>query len=197
MVLSKRERNIGIFTGIAVAILVVNYAIIDPLMSARDDLEKKKVEANGLLAQKVALLKRSKDDGPRWNDISKSGLLKEASATESQIYTAVSSWAREAGLNPPPALKSDRTEKEAVTGGKYFYKITIRATGNGNMQQIARFLWHFENATIPVRINELTIASRRDGQDDLSLQMTLATIYQAPESELQNHPVAMATEVGR
>ena len=191
MVLSKRERNVGIFTGIAIAILVINYAVIDPLIAAKDDLDKKVVQANSDLARKVATLKRSKEDAPRWNEITRSGLLREASPAESQILGAVSSWAREAGLNPPPSMRTDRTEKE----GKYFYKITIHATGNGNMSQIARFLWHFETSTIPVRINDLTIGSRKDGQDDLSLSMTLATIYLAPESESQNRSVAMATEV--
>jgi hypothetical protein len=193
MVLSKRERNIGIITGVAVALLVINYVIIDPLMAAKNDLDQKVAQAQGLYAEKVAILKRSKEDGPRWNEIGKSGLLHEASAAESQIYTAVSSWAREAGLNPPPALKTDRTEKY----GKYFYKITIRATGNGNMEQIARFLWHFETSSIPVRITDITLNSRKDGQDDLSLSMSLATIYLAPDSETQpgNKTVASATEV--
>jgi hypothetical protein len=190
VVLSKRERNIGIFTGAAVAILVINYAIVDPLIASKDDVVKQEEQARSLLAEKVNIRKRSMEDGPRWNEISRSGMLKEPSAAESQIYSAVSSWAREAGLNPPPALKSDRTEKY----GKYFYKITIRATANGGMEQITRFLWHFQTSTIPVRINEITLSSRKDGVDDLSLQMSISTIYLAPESEVNsNKQVAMAT----
>ena len=112
---------------------------------------------------------------------------------ESQILTAVSSWARERSWILRPSLKTDRTEK----AGKYFYKMTIRATANGSMEQLARFLWHFETSTIPVRINDLTLSSRKDGQDDLSLSMTITTIYQASESDIQNanKSVAMASEV--
>src|SRR5213080_3654718 len=116
MVLNKRERNVGIFTGIAIAVLVINYAVIDPLIAAKDDLDKKVVQANADLARKVATLKRSKEDAPRWNEITRSGLLREASPAESQLLGAVSSWAREAGLNPPPSMRTDPTEKE----GKYF-----------------------------------------------------------------------------
>jgi hypothetical protein len=199
VVLNKRERNIGIVAGVAIALLVINYAAIDPLMAAKDEIEKQKTDAQGQLAQKVAILKRNEKDTPRWNEISRSGLLHESSAAESQIYRAISSWGQEAGLNPPPSLKTDRTEKY----GKYFYKMTIRATANGNMEQIARFMWHFETSTVPVSINDMTISSRKDGQDDLSLQMTISTIYLAPETETptpqtpQNKSVAMATEVGR
>ena len=192
MVLNKREKNIGIFAGIAIAILLVNYAAIDPLMAAKDDLEKRKTDAQGQLDQKVQTLKRSKDDGPRWNEMNRSGLLRDSSAAESQIYGAISSWGREAGLDPRPSLKTDRTEKY----GKYFYKMTIRATANGNMEQVARFLWHFETSSVPVCINEMTISSRKDGQDDLSLTMTVSTIYLAPDSETQapNKAVAMVSE---
>jgi len=193
VVLSKRERNISIFAGVAIAVLIFNYAIIDPLMSAKDDLDKQVLQASNSLNDKQSILTRSKKDGPRWNEITRSGLLRDSSGAESQILTAVSSWAREAQLDPRPSLKTDRTEK----AGKYFYKMTIRATATGSMEQLARFLWHFETATIPVRINDLTLTSRKDGQDDLALSMTITTIYLAPESETQNgnRPVAMATEV--
>ena len=111
MVLNKREKNIGIFAGIAIAILLVNYAAIDPLMAAKDDLEKRKTDAQGQLDQKVQTLKRSKDDGPRWNEMNRSGLLRDSSAAESQIYGAISSWGREAGLDPP-TLAEDRSHGE-------------------------------------------------------------------------------------
>ena len=64
------------------------------------------------------------------------------------------------------------------------------------MEQVARFLWHFETSSVPVCINEMTISSRKDGQDDLSLTMTVSTIYLAPDSETQapNKAVAMVSE---
>src|SRR5581483_5992238 len=191
MVLSKRERNIGIISGLALGVLLINYVVIDPLMAAKDDVDRRIVEATGTLNNKKTLVRRAQEEASRWNEISRSGLLRDSSPAETQILGAVSSWAREAGKNPPPSLRTDRTDKE----GKYFYKVTIHATGNGNMQQIARFLWHFETANIPVRVNELTISSRKDGQDDLQLAMTISTIYLAPENDQQNKTVAMATGV--
>jgi hypothetical protein len=193
VVLSKRERNIGIFSAIAIAILILNFAIINPLMSDKDDIDKQIVQANATLNEKQTILTRSKKDGPRWTEISRSGLLKDSSGAESQVLNAVSAWARDAQLDPRPSLKTDRTEKY----GKYFYKLTIRTTAVGNMSQISRFLYRFETSNIPVRINDLTLASRKDGQDDLSLSMTISTIYLAPENETNNanKPVAMATEV--
>src|SRR4051794_7338524 len=107
-------------------ILLLNYAVVDPLIARQEATENKKALANADLTNKVAVLKRSKDDAPRWAEINRNGLLKDASAAESQAYSAVTGWAREAGLNPPPSLKTDHTEKD----GKDFYKITIHATAN-------------------------------------------------------------------
>jgi hypothetical protein len=190
VVLSKREKNVGIVAGAAMVILLLNFVVVDPLMERRDRLENQKAQANAVLAAKVSVLKKSKDDDPRWKEILRSGLLKDASAAESQAYSAVTSWARESGLNPPPSLKTDHTEKD----GKDFYKITIRATANAGMSQIARFLWHFENANLPIRVTELNVTSRKEGTDDLSLSMSFTTIYMAPESENKdaNKTVAMA-----
>lgn len=188
MVLSKREKNIAIFAGIAAIILLLNFAVVDPLMARKETIENKKALANAELTTKVGVLKRSKEDAPRWADFNRNGLLKDASAAESQAYNAVSSWAQESGLNPPPALKTDHTEKD----GKDFYKITIRATANAGMAQIARFLWHFETANLPIRVTELNISTRKEGTDDLALQMSFTTIYLAPEADNPNKSVAMA-----
>ena len=79
MVLSKRERNISIFTAIAVAVLIFNYAIVNPLMTAKDDLDKQVLQANGTLNEKKQVLLRSRKDGPRWNEIMRSGLLRDSS----------------------------------------------------------------------------------------------------------------------
>src|SRR5438067_2053855 len=178
MVVSKRERMIGIITMIVLAALVLDQFVFEKLLDQKRDLEGQKAVATQTLHEKNILIHQSAEDKPRWDQMRRDGLLNDASRTETQIYNNLNAWAREAGLSPPPALKSDRTEKE-----KDFYKLTLRATGNGAMSQIARFLWHIQTANIPVKITELTISSRKEGADDLSLTMSVATAYLAPESE--------------
>jgi hypothetical protein len=178
MVVSKRERMIGIITGLVLAVLVLDQFVFEKLLDQRRDLEGQKAVASQTLHDKNVLIRTSNEDKPKWEQMRRDGLLSDSSRTETQIYNNLNAWAREAGLNPPPALKSDRTEKE-----KDFYKLTLRATGTGGMAQISRFLWHIQTANIPVKITELTISSRKEGADDLSLTMSVATAYLAPESE--------------
>jgi hypothetical protein len=191
VVLSKRERYIGIGAVSALGILMVYQLIYVPLENQRNDLDASIIKANAEAKTKEGLIKRSGDLVGRWNDMNRSGLLKDESAATSQVYNSVSTWAREANLNPPPALKSDRTDKEA----KEFYKLTWRGTANGGMSQIARFLWHIQTASYPVRVTDLTISARKEGTDDLTLQMGIATVYM--ENAPQSKSVAMAQEGGR
>lgn len=178
MVVSKRERMIGIITVIVLAILVLDQFVFEKLLDAKDRLEGEKAVKAEELHKKTGKIRQAAEDRPRWNQMRNEGLLTDSSRTETQIYNNLNAWAREAGLNPPPALKSDRTEKE-----KDFYKLTLRATGNGGMSQISRFLWHIQTANIPVKITELTISSRKEGTDDLALTMSVATAYLAPEAD--------------
>src|SRR4051812_9303092 len=171
---------VGFITVLVLGALLLDHFVFENLIEQKNALLADKDTANRKLSNALNVIKREKDARPRWTEMTKNGLPRDSSTAQSQIYNAAGSWAREAGLNPPPALKSDRNDKE-----KEFFKVPIRATGNGNMQQIARFLWHIQTANIPVRVSELTLSTRKEGTDDLSLTMTLATIYLPPEADAQ------------
>ena len=48
------------------------------------------------------------------------------------------------------------------------------------MDQVSRFLFAVDAARIPVRTADVQISTRKDGTDDLAVQITLATIYEPP-----------------
>jgi len=173
VVLSKRERYIGLICGAVVVLLIVNQIILSPLEEKRDKLDDDIAAAMAANEAGMTAIKKSKYLAPRWADMNRSGLLRSESATNSQIYNAISSWARDAQLSPPPAMKSDRTEKEKQD----FYKVTIRGTANGGIEQLSKFLWHVQTASFPVRVTDLTLTSRKGGTDDLSMTLGLATMY--------------------
>ena len=125
----------------------------------------------------------------KWSEISGHALRADASQAESQLLNSVRDWAQEAGmsLSSVNPLRSNEKEKD-------FYKTTFRATGGGSMAQVGRFLWRIQTSTIPVRITELTINSRKDGADDLNVSISIATIYLPPESEKPQRTASAAWE---
>ena len=62
------------------------------------------------------------------------------------------------------------------------------------MLSIANLLWSMETATIPVRVNDLQILPRKEGTNDLTLQLTVSTLCLLPEPA--RTAVSMAGERG-
>jgi Tfp pilus assembly protein PilO len=175
MALSKRERVIGIATGAVLALLALDQIIVTPL-DQRGREASSRVELASAELQRMDQVFQS-DLGARrkWRDMAGDTLRSDAPATESQVLNAVRQWAQDSGLTLT-SLKPERNEQE-----KGFHKITIRATAQGGMQQVARFLYAVEVAQIPVRVSDMTLSARREGTDELNLQIGLATIYLPPE----------------
>jgi hypothetical protein len=175
MVLSKRERYIGFSAGAAVLLLAMNSFILDPLLAEQADLDIKIDKAHKELSSGTDLVLEASVLNRRLNDMFKSGLLRDETAATNQFYTSVSTWSRESRFDPPPALKSDKTDRE-----KDFQKINMHASGSGSFQQISRLLYRMQTANVPVRITQLQLSSKKDGVDDLKMDMDLATIYFSP-----------------
>ena len=87
------------------------------------------------------------------------------------MLNAISELARECNLTLV-SVKAEAGEKE-----KGYQKITFRATANGGMLAISRFLYRIETAGIPVRVSDIAITSHKEGTDDLEARMAITTIY--------------------
>ncbi|HEX2971939.1 MAG TPA: GspMb/PilO family protein [Tepidisphaeraceae bacterium] len=177
MILSKRERLAGIVTTAVLGLFAIDHFALQPLLDRRaqvqTDIDKQQellVRATGLFANKNKLT-------VKWNDMLTTGMTSNASAAESQVLHAVRDWAQETSLSLS-SVKPERTEQD-----KQFQRIVFRATGTGTMASIGGFLWKIQNSRIPIRITDMQIASRKDGVDDLTLQIGISTIYLSPEPE--------------
>ena len=53
-------------------------------------------------------------------------------------------------------------------------------SGAGSMRAVAGFLWRLESSPLPVRLTELQLGARREGTDDLNLQVRLSALCQPP-----------------
>jgi hypothetical protein len=174
MTLSKREKFIGIFTVIVVAVPVLFSYVISPLTTRKAVLDAEIQAAQDELERTGRLFNTARSARREFASMAGSALHQDRASAEGQILNNVREWAQEAGVNLS-SLKPEREEKE-----KDFQKITFRATCSGGMSQVGRFLHRIQTAAIPVRVTDLSLSSHRDGADDLSLSVALATIYQLP-----------------
>jgi hypothetical protein len=188
VVLSKRERYVGIATGIVLGLVILLKLILFPLQDQRLELADKIATAKRDAKQIDDKIKQAESAKKTWSSMSGGHLRRDESEAESSMYNNIRDWASAAQLNLASVKPERAPEKE-----KDFYKLTFRVTANGSMGQIGRFLSRAQGATIPVRVTDLSVSSRKEGSDDLTLSVAIATIYPAPEA---NKPGGAAVSAG-
>lgn len=169
--LSKREKFIVCITAIVVGVFVLDWLVVSPLLAARSDASVRVTELQDELDRARRTFENSRRVNRRWAEMSRGQLHQNASQAESAMLNGVRDWAQSSRLILT-SLKPERTEKQ-----RDFTRITFRATGYGTMEQVARFLHQVQMARVPVRVTDVQISSRKEGTDDLSINVGVATIH--------------------
>jgi hypothetical protein len=182
MVLSKRERYIGFGVGAALAILLLDSVVLSPYTRALDKIHADEKNYAEQQMAGVDAMKQQHDRQGEWQGMLNSGLKTDAAEADSQARHAVMDWMQ----NSHVALTTITPERQTAVGK--FQVISFHVTGTGSMPSITRLLWSLETATIPMRIGDVTIKPRKEGTDDLSVDLTISTLCMPPASQTQQKP---------
>jgi hypothetical protein len=187
VVLSKREKYIGIGTIAAIAFLGINSLIIGPYYARSDELTVELKKANQTLDDNQKLFRAQKDREPQWNAMLNNGLRADDSTALSRTQQMLQTWARTAGFQPD-ALSSERAPAQKGPFEAVNFSVDFNTAGNDSMRQIAKFLWSIESATIPIRLNSIRIQSTREGTDQLNVKLVVSALYMpiGPNANLGN-----------
>jgi hypothetical protein len=172
--ISTRERRIAWVAGIVIGAFALDSLIVSPLLDRQTSAQARVVNATQQLDRADGLFKNKLKAQEVWNEMAGDTLKVDPPQAESQLLNSARDWAQTAGLSLT-SLKQERMELEQGFG-----KITVRASATGDMQALGRFLYEIQSAAIPVRVVDITVNSRREGTDDLTVQVGLATIYRPP-----------------
>ena len=192
--MSHRERIFAIVTSLVIAALVLDWLLLTPLMERLKVANTRIADARSTQTLANETLQNELRARRRWREMAGDSLETAAPSAEGAVLNGVRDWAQRSGLTLS-SLKPERSETQQGYG-----KLTIRATGTGGMQAVARFLYAMEMAEIPLRVVDVTVTSRREGTDDLNVQVGLATIYLPPEepgATAGDTAVRSRSEVGR
>lgn len=176
MVLSKRERYVALVTVIAVAVLGLDHYALTPLLDRREQLRTDKASLLGELTQAQALFDRRKLLTPVWRRMAESGLNTDAASAEPKALNQIREWYQQSRLNMT-SLKPERT-----SGKDESQEIAFQAAGTGTMESVARFLWLLETSPLPFKIEQLQLGARKEGVDDLTVQVRISALCLSPAS---------------
>jgi hypothetical protein len=176
VVLSKREKYIGIGAAVAVAFLAVNALIIAPYYEESAQAVKDLKAANDTLAQNQELFRAQKNHEGEWNTMLNSGLRADDSTAQSRTQQMLQTWARTANINLDQ-ISSERAPSQKGPFEAINFNLDFNTAGNDSMRQIARFLWSIESATIPLRLNSIRVQSMKEGTDQLNVKLVVSALY--------------------
>ncbi len=179
MVLSKREKYIGIGAIAAVALLAINSLIVEPYFDRAAALEKDRLDAKKTLGDDENLFRAQKSRLAEWNAMLNSGLQADDSTAASRTQQMLQNWARTAGINLE-AISSDRVPSQKGPFEAVNFNLDFNTAGPESMRQIARFLWSIESASIPIRLNSIRIQSQKEGTDQLNVKLVVSALYMPP-----------------
>lgn len=190
MTSSGRERLIVLVLAVALVALALDRWALTPLLDRGDEAETRKTVLLNEMATAESLLTRRHTLEPRWRQMLAGSMKRDPAEAESQVLHALGSWAADAGFNIV-SLKPERSTKETLLP-----EIDVRAAGTGPMSAVSRFLWHLEMADIPLKVKTIQIASRREGSDDLSVQLQISTLYLSDQAKAKPKATKRAAPKG-
>ena len=170
MKMSPRERTIALLTLLVLVVLGADRLVLTPLQRGRDAVAAQSRQTAKELDRATTLFASRKETAAEWRQMLQAGLMYTPAEAESHVLHAVRDWSRSSGL----LLASLQPEKATPAGE--FSELSFQATGEGGMKSVAGFLWAVETSPLPLRVTEVHIGTRKEGADDLSLQLRISAL---------------------
>lgn len=177
MALSPRERKIALLVGAVVGLYLLDAVALTPYLARREELDKAVAAKRSELADADDAFRDQKRYRQVWRDLTEGGMRSERSEAESQLLYALNTWTEESRLS----LSSVKPERTATEGR--FYVINMRVSGSGPQSALAKLLWRLETSPVPIRVTEMTVNAKREGSDDLQVQLGVATLCVNPDAD--------------
>jgi len=171
VVLSKRERQYAIGAGALLGGLLIYSVVVSPYFERLTAIETQVSNANKKVKSNRDTLRYQRELKPTWDSMSANLSPTEAEAM-SQASSDILRWGRDVRVNVT-AIKPDRTTTE-----NKFTVSAFHVTASGQMASISRFIWAIESSPVPLRVHEVQLKPRKEGTDELEVQLSVSTLSQ-------------------
>jgi hypothetical protein len=184
MTLSKRERYILISCMLAGAIFVTDRLALGPYLDQRAALLDQKQQRSQKLNDATQLLNRERRLRRLLAAMGPSVEF-DPSAAEVQLLHLLHDWEQQSGVGNS---SFHRVRAVEVSG---FTHLTFQVSAGGDMGAVALLLYAVETAAIPLRIDDLHLTPKKDG-NELQVQMVLSTICQKKSANAKARETVLA-----
>ncbi|HUD45661.1 MAG TPA: hypothetical protein VMR33_02470 [Candidatus Baltobacteraceae bacterium] len=159
----NREKMLAIAAGAALALLLLNYLVISPLIDGWHSRTRQIKDLRDKISNGAMLIRRQDTVEARWDYMQTNALDSNPAAAERQLFTAFDHWVSQSG-----ATEGSFRPQLQETDDNYS-TVDCRADVSGDMQTLLHFFYNMEKDPLGVKIESFELTSR----DDNGRQMTL------------------------
>ncbi len=175
MTTKNREWILAITAGACIGIWVADSFIVTPLINLWKSRSERIAELRNQLTSGEMLIQRESAIRDRWNGMREHAFSAEVSEAEDRILKSANRWAQVSGLGLS-SLKPRVTQES-----KEFKKAEFNASGQGNIESVARFLYELERDELPLKVEQVQISVRDKTGKDLALEVRYSGLLMTAE----------------
>jgi hypothetical protein len=178
--LNKREQYISWIVG-AVLVLYLGYTyVVDAFyLSPLAEINKQIRTQTQALVDNKRLLEKRPAVNTEWTSLQQKGLLSDSSSANFQLASQVYGIALRSRFdltawNAPPSRPSNSKTD--------FDEFRVTARGTGSSARLAQFLLNLESAGLPARVDAVSVSTKKEGIDNLTVEFTLTGLFYSPKT---------------
>jgi hypothetical protein len=169
MALSKREKSISVVVLVAAGIFTIDRLALEPYLERRTALMDQAQAKALTLTEAQTVLKRETQLRRLLAGMGAS-VESDPSAAEDQFLHLLHEWEQQAGVGKASFHRVHMIELQGFTHLRY------HVSAVGPMGAVASLLYRMETSPIPLRVDDLQMTPKREGGEELQMQMVVSTL---------------------
>ena len=181
MAMSTRERYISIAVLVAASAFAIDRLLLTPYLERRKALAEEIANHDRSLEDAQQVLQRERQ--LRLIIRAMGGSLRaDASAVEGQLLHLLHEWQQQAGVGGASFQRVHALEAHGFTHLKF------QISAAGSMPAVAMLVYRIETAPIPLRVDDLHVTPKREGGEELQVQLVVSTLGRTSAAPPEREP---------
>ena len=181
MAMSSRERYISLALLVAAGLFAVDRLVLSPYLERRNALADEMTQRNQSLDDAHQVLGRERQLRQIIKGMGAS-LRSDSSTVEGQLLHLLYEWQQQAGVSGASFQRVLSIEAHGFTHLKF------QISAGGSMPAIAMLVYRVETAPIPLRVDDLHVTPKKEGGDDLQVQLVISTLGRTSLTPVERTP---------
>jgi hypothetical protein len=180
MTISNREKYFTIALIVACATFVLDRLAIGPYLDRRSALVQQRQDVSAHLTEARQVLRDERRLSREMAGMQAFFRL-DASAAEGRLLRLLQESEQAAGVS------GASFQRVGIVDEHGFTRLSFQATVIGKMTSVAGFLYKIETASLPLRVDDVQVAPKLEGGEELQVHFILSTLCRAKPAP-KSHP---------